>query len=331
MSFSVTVDRSGLEYSGAGLSGIFAQRRNALRPGFWGLLREIAHFGRKGRAALDAGTLPPELTMEEFLRAEGLSERFRREYLVPLGSAIWSADPQHFERFPAGALLRFLDNHGLLVFRDRPRWQTIQGGSARYLEAFVASTRATIRTSSPVERLRREPDRVLLSTPAGDEAFDQVVVATHSDQALALLVDPSPAEKEVLGSVRYQANEVVLHTDVRLMPSTRRAWASWNYHQAAATSSLPTVTYWMNRLQSLDAAAALLVTLNRTEAIEPSSILGRYEYHHPIYDVGTFAAQARWAEINGVDRTWFCGAWWGFGFHEDGAASGARVAEAIGP
>ena len=331
MSFSVTVAESGLEYSGAGLGGIFAQRRNALRPSFWALLREILHFGRRGRAALDGGTLPPELTTGEFLSAEGLSERFKREYLVPLGSAIWSADPRHFERFPAGALLRFLDNHGLLVFRDRPSWRTIVGGSSSYLHAFEASTSAVIRRSTPVEALRREQDRVLLKTPEGEEAFDQVIVATHSDQALALLSDASPTEKEVLGAVRYQANEVVLHRDVRLMPSNRRAWASWNYHQAASDSSLPTVTYWMNRLQALDAPGELLVTLNRTADIEPRSILGSYHYQHPVYDPGAFAAQSRWAEVNGVDRTWYCGAWWGYGFHEDGAASGARVAEAIGP
>lgn len=330
MSFSVSVPSTGLEYSGAGFGGLFAQRGNLLRPSFWRLLTEIARFGRRGRAALAAGGLDPTVTTAHFLAANGLTGRFRRDYLVPLGSAVWSANPQRLEDFPAEALLRFLDNHGLLVFRDRPRWLTITGGSRRYLEAFAASCAAELRTSSAVASLERCEDHVIVTSSEGAERFDLAVVATHSDEALALLADPSAAEVEVLSAVRYRLNDVVLHSDASAMPANRRAWASWNYLRDAEEGSAPTVTYWMNRLQDLDCGTDLFVSLNRTSSIDPTKVLGRYRYAHPAYDVAAFAAQQRWAEVNGPRRTYFAGAWWGYGFHEDGADSGARVAEAIG-
>ena len=331
MSFSVVNEATGLEYSGAGLRGIFAQRRRVFSPSYYRLLFEIMRFGRIGHKALEEGALSSSVTTEEFLNQHGFSRRFRSEYLIPLGAAVWSADPRHFTKFPAAGLLRFLHNHGLLLFRDRPKWRTITGGSARYLEAFEAHhSNVEIRRLSPVTSVRRTSDEVILHTPKGEEAFDAVVLALHSDDALQLLDDPSPLEKEILGAIGYQANTAILHTDTSVMPKNRRAWASWNYQNDMSEQSLPTLTYWMNRLQSLACDEEMLVTLNRLDDIAPSSIFGVFEYRHPVYDVEAFDAQQRWEEINGVQRTYFAGAWWGYGFHEDGAASGRRAAESIG-
>lgn len=334
MSFSVSCARTGLEYAGTNLSGLFAQRANATRPEFWRLLRDIVRFGREGRGVLAAEAGPGagegDTTIGEFLSAGRFSPVFVERYLVPLGSAIWSADPGTFERFPLRALLHFLDNHGLLTLVDRPTWRTVVGGSRRYVDAAVRDGGFAVRRATPVHKVRREHDGVELVTDAGPEAFDAVVLAVHSDQALSMLADPTTAEREVLGAVAYQRNVAVLHTDERVLPASRRAWAAWNYHRPLDDRGLPTVTYLMNQLQRLDSRHQICVTLNREDEIRPELVHGRFVYDHPVFDSAAFAAQRRWPEVNGVRRTWYCGAWWGYGFHEDGAASAWRVAEALG-
>lgn len=334
MSFSVSCERTGLEYAGTGFSGLFAQRRNLVRPGFARLLAEIVRFGRLGRRALRAaGSTSADSgpSVAEFLAEHHFAPVFNDRYLLPLGSAIWSSDPEGFGRFPAVGLLRFLDNHGLLTLVGRPQWRTVAGGSQRYLDAAVAQERFTVRAGAPVRSVQRHDHAVTLVLDGHTEEFDGVVSAVHSDQAMQLLADPSPAEISVLGAISYRRNEAVLHTDARMLPRAPRAWAAWNYHRSSTDESVPTVTYLMNRLQRLDSRHEICVTLNRTAEIDPALIHRVIEYHHPVYDHAAFAAQQRWAEVNGVNRTWYCGAWWGYGFHEDGAASAKRVADAIGP
>ena len=267
--------------------------------------------------------------MAEFVKQHGFSQQFLENYLIPLGASIWSADPTTFLQFPTLALLSFFDNHGLLTFLKRPQWRTIVGGSQRYIDALVASTALDIRLGTPVHSVGRTNDGVLVTTSLGSEVFDEIIVATHSDQALSLLSDPSAPEREILGSIRFQHNETVLHTDRSMLPANRRAWAAWNYHVPNDSTSHPTLTYWMNQLQGLETDRPLCVTLNRTEEINPADILGIYSYHHPIYDLAAFAAQSRWEEINGVNHTWYVGAWWGYGFHEDAMRSAQRVLDAF--
>lgn len=332
MSFSVSCARTGLEYAGTTPNGVFAQRRNLVRPEFATLLREIVRFGRAGRALLAA--VPAEdavsgPTLEEFLAMHRFAPVFVERYLIPLGAAVWSADPATFARFPARSLLQFLDNHGLLTLVDRPRWRTVIGGSHRYLDAATRSMRAEIRTSTPVRRVERDHDGVRVITDGAVEQFDALVLAVHADQALAMLGDPSAEELEVLGAIRTQRNVAVLHTDASVLPRTRRAWAAWNYHRPVEDRGLPTVTYLMNRLQRLRSRETICVTLNREDEIDPARVRASFVYHHPVFDRAAVAAQSRWDDISGRRRTWYCGAWWGYGFHEDGAASAQRVADAI--
>ncbi len=332
MTFSVSCAQSGLEYAGTTLSGMFAQRRNLASREFWTLLREIARFGRIGRRVLtEQGEVDANATIGEFLDEHRFAPVFVERYLVPLGSAVWSAGPATFARFPLVSLLRFLDNHGLLTLTNRVPWRTITGGAQRYLDAAVGSMNAEIRLSNPVRALRRDDDGVDVRTDDGSERFDAVVCAVHTDQALRMLSDPSPAEREVLGAIAYTRNVAVLHTDERMLPRSPRAWAAWNYHRPVEDAALPTVTYLMNRLQRLESRSTICVTLNREHEIRPERVHARFEYDHPVFDHGALAAQRRWSEINGVRNTWYCGAWWGYGFHEDGAASGKRVAEALVP
>jgi predicted NAD/FAD-binding protein len=244
---------------------------------------------------------------------------------------VWSADPRALWSFPARFLAEFFDNHGMLGLRDRPGWRTVRGGSARYVEALTASFSDRIKLRSPVAAIQRADDHVLVTVQgAGTAHFDQVVLATHSDQALRLLADPSAREHEILGAVPYQVNEAVLHTDVRLLPRRRRAWASWNYHLLEEPPGRATVTYHINRLQALSAEREFCVTLNQTARIDSERVLKRIQYAHPVYTPDGVRAQSRVAEISGVRRTHYCGAYWGWGFHEDGVNSGLRVAAAFG-
>jgi predicted NAD/FAD-binding protein len=330
MSLSVRCERTGLEYAGGSLGQLFADRRNLVRPSFLRMLRDVLRFYRDARAFLAA---PDEkVTLGAWLTGRGYSRELIDHHLVPMTAAIWSADPARVLDFPALSLLRFFENHGLLSLRDRPRWRVVEGGSARYVEALTAPFRDRIHLRCPVRSVRRAGDGVELVTGDGARRrFDEVVLATHADQALALLADPSPAERAVLGALRTQPNEVVLHTDVRLLPRRRRAWASWNYHVGAEDAGrTAAVTYHMNRLQGLDAPLELCVTLNRSERIDPARVLARFTYRHPVLDLAAERAQRHFADVSGRRRTHYCGAWWGHGFHEDGVRSALRVAASFG-
>lgn len=331
MGLSVRCERTGLEYNGKNLDTLFAQRRNLVSPAFHRMLRDVLRFHRDARALATAEG--SELQLWDWLDERGYSDVFRQRYLVPMTAAIWSAPARDIERFPARFLARFLANHGMLQVDDRPQWLTVRGGSRTYVDALVQPFRDRIRLHAKVRGITRTRDHVELALANGTRhAFDHVVLATHSDQALALLSDAAPAEREILGAIRYHENEAVLHTDARLMPHRRKCWASWNCHLAAAPDargSGATVTYWMNRLQALDLETQVFVTLNRSDDVDPRHVLRRLRYHHPQFDVAAVSAQARKREIQGHRRTWFCGAYWGFGFHEDGLQSGLEVARAI--
>ncbi|MEA2390479.1 MAG: uncharacterized protein QOK31_588 [Solirubrobacteraceae bacterium] len=329
MSFAVSDETGDFEYASTSANGLFAKRAHLGAPWFHRMLADVVRFQRAARRLVAADGPGPSLG--HWLEQHAFSRPFIERVIVPQASAVWSADPRHMWAFPARFLVEFFDNHGMLGLRDRPQWRTVRGGSARYVEALTRPWRDRLRLSTPVERIERTPDHVLV-TPRGGQAdrFDQVVLATHSDQALKLLADPSEREHELLGSIPYQPNEAVLHTDRRLLPRRRRAWASWNYHLLDEPAPMTTVTYHMNRLQGLRADREFCVTLNRTEAIDPRKIIRRISYAHPVYTSRGEAAQARHHEISGVNRTHYCGAYWRWGFHEDGVVSGLRVAERFG-
>jgi predicted NAD/FAD-binding protein len=314
MSFSVRNEASGLEYNGTSLFTLFAQRRNLVQPSFYRMLAEIVRFNREAPRLLASQQAP---TLGEYLTANRYSHEFICDYLIPMGAAIWSTDPQRMFGFPARFFVRFLANHGMLTINDRPQWRVIQGGSARYVEKLTAPFRHRIRVNAPVRSVRRTPSEVLVD----GERFDYAFIACHSDQALRMLADPSPLESEVLGAIRYQANEAVLHTDTGLLPRRRRAWAAWNFHALPDHRGPVALTYNMNILQSLDARETYCVTLNRTRDIDPRRIVKRLVYHHPLFTPAAVAAQARHGELNGAQRTYYCGAYWRFGFHEDGVVS----------
>jgi uncharacterized protein len=328
MSFSVSDGRD-FEYNGSSANGLFARRSNLARPSFHRMVLDLLRFNREAPALVGLNGSGPSLG--DFLDEGGYSEQFVKRLIVPQASAVWSADPRRMWEFPASMLAEFFANHGLFGLRDRPHWLTVEGGSARYVEAITAPFAERLRLATRVRRIERFEDRVEI-TPAGGEPerFDEVVLAVHSDQALRMLADPSGAEAEVLGAIPYQSNETVLHTDRSLLPRRRRAWASWNFHLEERPSSRTTVTYHMNRLQALEADREFCVTLNRTEAIDPESILRVLRYDHPVYTPAGLAAQRRWEEVSGVRRTHYCGAYWGYGFHEDGVVSGLRVCSKFG-
>ena len=329
MSFSVRCERTGLEYAGTSLAALFAQRRNALRPSFWRLLADVVRFNRDGRRLLADGRM--EATLGETLARGGYSESFTERYLVPMGAAIWSMPPERMLDFPAAVFLRFLDNHGLLGIRGHHTWRSVVGGSRRYVEKLVAPFADRIRTDTPVRRIRRGARGVRIETVAGERAdFDRVVIATHSDQALRLLADPTDAELEVLGAIPYQRNTALLHTDTSVLPRRRRAWASWNYHVPRRPADRVRVTYNLKMLQRLESRApTFCVSLNMDDRIDPRRVLRRFEFTHPVFGPGSVEAQRRRAEVSGVGRTHFCGAYWGHGFHEDGVVSGLAVAREI--
>jgi predicted NAD/FAD-binding protein len=319
MSFSVQADDGGLEYCGTTLNTLFAQRSNILRPSFHRMIRDILRFNKT--ALPSTQHLDETDSVGDFLFENGYSHEFVNHYLVPMAAAIWSAEPGSVLDMPVGFLVRFFDNHGLLQVKDRPTWRVIKGGSRQYVNKLVAGHRDRIRLNSPVESVRRIDDRVEINSAVGGrELFDHVFLACHSDQALEILDDATTAEREVLGAIRYQSNEAVLHTDESLLPRRRRAWAAWNYHLPRDTGRHVAVTYHMNLLQSLGASKQYCVTLNADQHINPDKVIRRVQYEHPIYSREAVAAQQRQAEIN-CDRTFFCGAYWRNGFHEDGVAS----------
>lgn len=324
MSFSVSDGE--FEFTGRSLRGLFARRRHLADPGFIRMLLEVPRLQRRLRELAGSGEEGPSLA--EFISGEGFSDELNEKVVVPLVASVWSADPGRMEEFPAGFLARFLDNHGLLSLRDRPRWRTVCGGSRTYVEALTEPMAGAIRTESRVERIIRRGDGVMV-TVAGrpPEQFDRVIVATHSDQALRMIGDPTPEEDHLLRAVPYQANEAVLHTDESLMPVRRSAWACWNYHLGKEARGRSALTYDMNRLQGLGCRRRFFVSLNVTEQIDPGKILARFRYEHPVFTPEGIRAQSRWAEISGSDRIHFAGAWLRNGFHEDGAVTGRRAAE----
>jgi len=329
MTFSVSDGRGDFEYNGSSPNGLFAKRAHLVTPWFHRMIADMARFNRAAQELLHHDGDGPSLG--QWLEQQRFSRPFIERLIVPQASAVWSADPQQMSTFPARFLAEFFDNHGMLSLRGRPRWRTVSGGSARYVEALTRQLNGRIALDTPVTAVTRGADHVLV-TPRGGGAqrFDEVVLATHSDQALAMLRDASDREHEVLGAIPYQANQAVLHTDVRLLPRRRRAWASWNYHLLDRPAPQTTVTYHMNRLQSLNAEREFCVTLNRTSEIDPRHVIRKIDYAHPVYTADGVQAQRRFDEINGRNRTHFCGAYWGWGFHEDGVVSAQRVAARFG-
>lgn len=329
MSFSAVCETTGLQYRASNLNSFFAQRRNLLNLPFWRMLLEIFRFNRSSAELYGSSDL--SLTLGDYLRTHGYSQLFIDKFLIPMGAAIWSADPAQFLAFPAAAFVQFFTNHALLNAVDQPVWRVIAGGSRQYVAPLIRPFRDRIRLSTPVERVQRFEDRVTV-TPRGGavEEFDHVVLACHSDQALAMLADPSPAERELLGAIPYQRNETVLHTDSRLLPSIPGARASWNCLLPRRQQGSMVLTYWMNLLQSISAPVDFCVTLNSPEAVEPEAVIRRLVYHHPVYSTAAFAAQKRRDEISGVNRTSYCGAYWSWGFHEDGVGSALAVCRQFG-
>lgn len=328
MSFSLRCERTGLEYNGTSLNTLFAQRTNALRPSFLRMLADVLRFNRESRALL--ASADDGLTLGEYLDSHRFSRVFREQYLVPMGKAIWSASEQALCSFPARFFVGFFDQHGFLNLDDRPVWQVVKGGSREYMRKLAAPLQQRVRLNTPVTAIRRDPAGVTVRTRREEQRFDQVFIACHSDQALKLLQDATTSEREVLGAFPYQLNEAVLHMDERLLPRKQRARAAWNYHLldkrlprqgAAHVRELAALTYDMNVLQSLDAPVRFLVTLNRSHDIDPGKIIDHYVYHHPVYTPAGVAAQKRRAEVSGVNRTFYCGAYWRNGFHEDGVVS----------
>ncbi|MDH3310239.1 MAG: FAD-dependent oxidoreductase, partial [Gammaproteobacteria bacterium] len=327
MSFSVRCEQTRLEYNGTSLDTLFAQRRNLLRPRFWRMLREILRFNREAPRLLDTPAAASQ-TLGEYLAHGNFAREFIDYYIIPMGAAIWSADPQRLLDFPARFFVRFFHNHGMLSVSNRPTWRVIDGGSRRYVDKLTAPFRDRVRLNTPVEWVQRYPTHVMVKARGSEpERYDALFLACHSDQALRLLADATAPERAVLGAIPYQQNEVVLHTDTRLLPQRRRAWAAWNYHVLPEMRGRAAVTYNMNILQGIEAPVTFCVTLNRSEAIAPDRIIRRLTYHHPVYTAASVAAQARQGEINGARRTYYCGAYWRHGFHEDGVVSALAALE----
>jgi predicted NAD/FAD-binding protein len=330
MSFSVCEPGRDFEYNGNTFNSLFAQRSNLLSAGFWGMLRDILRFNRETLDDLDQHNVAADLSLGVYLHERGYGQRFIEHYIVPMGAAIWSMSRAEMMHVPMPFFLRFFKNHGLLSITERPQWQVIKGGSSSYVAPLTASFAERIRLHCKVLRVERDEAGVTLHSAAGSERFDKVVFACHSDQALQLLVAPTSAEQQILGDLPYADNDVVLHTDTRLLPKRRLAWASWNYRLGGAASRPAALTYNMNILQGIDSPSTFCVSLNQTETIDPSKILARYTYAHPQYSLNALAAQARWEELHGAHHSYFCGAYWANGFHEDGVVSALRVAAAFG-
>ena len=330
MSFAVSLDGGALEYSGASLAGLFAQRGNLVSPRFWQMLRDITRFYRNATRDAQMGGAAG-LSLGDYLAVGGYGEAFREDHLLPMAAAIWSAPCAEILSYPAAAFLRFHRNHGLLQLTDRPVWRTVTGGSRVYVERLQSQFSGQVRLGATVRQVRRGPIDVALAGQGWSERFDHVVFACHPDQALAMLVDTSPVEASALGAFRYSRNRAVLHSDEALMPRRRSAWASWNHiGERARPDAACAVTYWMNRLHGVPEKRALFVTLNPPETLRAETILHEEVYEHPLFDAAALAAQNRLWALQGMRRSWFCGAYFGSGFHEDGLQAGLAVAEDLG-
>lgn len=321
MSFGASIEATGLEYRLTDPSTIFAQPRSLARPAYLRMLTEITRFNRAARMLVADPPAGPERSLAEFVADLRLSDAFRSWFLVPLGSAIWSADPETFLEFPATTYARFMDNHGLLRVRGAPQWRTVSGGSQRYVRMLAAPLGERLRLREPVFAVHRSADGVEVRTSTDALHYDRVIIATHSDQALALLDSPTAAERAVLGAIGYRRNEAILHSDERALPRARRAWASWNVRVPAVPEHAPTLSYWMNNLQGLATRTNWFVSLNSEASVDPAQIAARRTYEHPVFNLAARAAQRRGHQIQGSGGVFYAGAWWGNGFHEDGVAS----------
>jgi uncharacterized protein len=330
MSFSASLDNGLLEYCGTDLSGLFAQRRNLLRPRFLSMLADVVRFYRTAKT--DGDRLDPRMSLGEYLLAKGYGRAFRDDHIVPMASAIWCSSPHDILDFPAASFIRFQENHGLLQWGGRPIWRTVSGGSRSYVERLIRPFAEHVRRDAAIVAVRRTKAGVIIRDATGSEQrYDHVVLATHADQALAMLEEPSPMERELLGAFRYSRNLAVLHTDTSFMPKRRAVWSSWNYvSETAARHEGVCVTYWMNLLQNLVTDRPLFVTLNPPRAPAAGKLLHSESYDHPIFNSDAMAAQRRLWLLQGQQNTWFCGAYFGAGFHEDGLQAGLAVAESLG-
>ena len=328
MSFSVRCARSGLEYQGSSLNGLFAQRSNLLNPRFYGMLRDIVRFNRRSEEIL---ANPATLSVGDYLNQQQYGATFIQHYLLPVSAAIWSCAPHQVLEFPLLFLVRFLHNHGLLQLRNRPQWKTIIGGSQEYIRPLMRPLQNRIRLNCPIVSVRRNTGDIQIQSRDGhEETFDYAILALHADQTLTILRDADSLENEILASFPYHDNDAVLHTDHTLLPSRRRSWASWNYHLGTDASVPVSVTYDLGRLQQLDSKEPILLTLNPTVPIKPGCIIKQIKFQHPAYDTTSIAAQQRRLECQGIRRTFFCGAYWGNGFHEDGVNSALSIADFFG-
>jgi predicted NAD/FAD-binding protein len=346
MGFSVCCEKTGLEYSGTNLNTMFAQRSNLFSVKHWRMIRDILRFNKEALPDVESGGRYLEMTLDEYLQQKKYSKIFTDKYLIPMGAAIWSASTNVMKSFSLHFFVNFFRNHGLLSVSDRPQWRVVKGGSRAYIKPLTQRFKNNIRLNSAVKSIQRNDKGVVIKTIHGlSECFDQVVIAVHSDQALAMLTDASDKEIELLSAIPYQKNEVILHTDISLLPKRRSTWSSWNYritdertanesdlktNKTTPDDQLPVLTYDMNLLQSIASDTTFCVTLNKSDAIDPEKILGTYYYDHPVFSRKSVAAQEQWQTINGVNKTWFCGAYWANGFHEDGVLSALRVAEKLG-
>ncbi len=331
MSFSVDSHATGLQYNGTSLNTLFAQRSNLLNLPFLKMISEILRFNKETRQDLSNEAIDDRETLGEYLNRNGYSRYFRNHYIVPMGAAIWSAPEIVLEQFPIRFFLQFFNNHGMLSVDDRPTWRVITGGSATYVNAMMERLGDRTHLNSAVTSVTRNADGVTLEVNGQKQEFDQVIFACHSDQALKILKDPTPEETDILGAIPFQQNDVVLHTDSSVLPSNRRAWAAWNYYIPSHSTEPVSVTYNMNILQNFHTAPeTFCVTLNRTRDIDPSKIIKRFDYAHPVFSLEGVAAQNRYDEIGGKNRSHFCGAYWFNGFHEDGVCSALRVTRAFG-
>ena len=330
MSFSVQCARTGLEFKPSSLDTMFAQRKNFFRLSFYRMLTDALRFRRECEALLSTEG-DENQTLGEFLKQNRYSENFVEHFIIPMGEAIWSADPGGFTEFPVRYFAAFFKNHGFLNLKDQPQWLTIEGGSSRYIEPLTRGFAERIRLNSPVAEIQRSDSHVTVTITGNEpEVFDQVVIAAHSDQALAMLAAPSRQEREILGNIAYQENDTVLHTDTALLPKREKAWAAWNYFIPPEETGRVAITYDMNILQGLGAPEEFCTTLNRTAAVDPAKIIRRITYHHPVYTPTSLTARRRRDEISGKNRTWYCGAYWHYGFHEDGVRSAVEVCRHFG-
>jgi predicted NAD/FAD-binding protein len=333
MSFSVKTEAGGLEYNGTDLNGLFAQRSNLVRPSFLWMIRDILRFNREAALAAEDGSAVG-LTLKQYLDRGGYSKGFLNHYIIPMGAAIWSASSKQMEVFPFDYFARFFKNHGMLSVDERPTWRVIQKGSRSYIDPITRPFRDKIHLASPVERVVRNDTgvKVTVAAPSGrhEQQFDQVVFASHADETLRMLGDPTEEERRVLSAFSYQPNDTVLHTDVSVLPKKRRAWAAWNYWLPASETNQVAVTYNMNILQGLSAPETFCVSLNMSDRIDPTKVLKKILYHHPVYTREAVEAQKNWGAVSDKNKSHFCGAYWGYGFHEDGVKSAVRVSASLG-